>query len=174
MALITTLVFYFGDGAAAILVERATENDLYFLNKTKTVCVTDNIDDITYYSSLSKDFDERIQLSGSKVYRNGTSLTIDFTKQYLSENNLSITDFDYFIFHQSNFRMLNEISSSLKIPSKKMLINLDKVGNTASASIPLCLAQFKDKNTFKKGDRILLCSFGAGYSLAIADFNWST
>lgn len=163
----------FGDGAAALLIEQGNETDSFFVNKTKTVCITDHIDDITYYSSLSNDFDKRIQLDGSKVYKNGTSLTVNFTNQYLRENDLNVADFDYFIFHQSNIRMLNEISSSLKIPIEKMLINVKTVGNTAAASIPLCFAQFNEKKTFKHGNRILLCSFGAGYSLAIVDFNWN-
>ena len=165
--------FLFGDGAAAVLIECGKEDDLFHINATKTLCITDDIDDITYYSSLSNEYDKRIRLNGSKVYRNGTSSTIQFINQYLYDNQLKERDFDYFIFHQSNTRMLKDIGMKLNIASEKILVNVDSVGNTAAASIPLCLAKFKEKNTFKIGNRILLCSFGAGYSLALADVNWN-
>lgn len=159
----------FGDGAAAFLIE-ASENP--GIISTSSTCITDNINDITYLSPLSSDYDTVLNLEGYKVYRNGTNLTIKYIRDYLIENKLAIDDFDYVICHQANIRMLNEIAKELKIPSSKMLSNLENVGNTAAASIPLCAAQFDEKEKFKKGDRILLCSFGAGYALAHTDLIW--
>jgi 3-oxoacyl-[acyl-carrier-protein] synthase-3 len=162
----------FGDAAAAVLVER-DEQGAFGINRTETASVTDYIDDIVYFSSLSKDYDDTLRLKGTRVYKHGTGLTIDFVEQYLSKHDLSVESFDYFIFHQSNVRMLNDISERLTIPRRKMLTNLEHVGNTAAASIPLCLAEFYEQKTFAKGDRILLCSFGAGYTVGIVDLNWN-
>jgi 3-oxoacyl-[acyl-carrier-protein] synthase-3 len=162
----------FGDGAAAVLVEQ-TDEEAFGINNTESASITDYIDDITYFSSLSKDYNETLKLEGTKVYKHGTALTIDFVREYLSKNNLTVDSFDYFIFHQANIRMLNDIAGKLNIPTRKMLTNLECVGNTAAASIPLCLAQFHEKMTFSKGDRILLCSFGAGYTVGITDLNWN-
>lgn len=162
----------FGDAAAAVLLERGDEGS-YGVIRTETACITEYIDDIVYFSSLSKDFDETLRLQGTRVYRHGTALTISFLEEYLSKNDLTVDTFDHFIFHQSNVRMLRDISERVGIPRHKMLTNLEQVGNTAAASIPLCLAQSCEGNTFKKGDRILLCSFGAGYTVGIADLNWN-
>ncbi|HSS20965.1 MAG TPA: ketoacyl-ACP synthase III [Pyrinomonadaceae bacterium] len=162
----------FGDAAAAVLVERS-EDDAFGINGTEMASVTDYIDDIVYFSSLSKDYDDTLRLKGTRVYKHGTFLTIDFVEQYLSKHKLTVDAFDYFIFHQSNIRMLRDISERLAIPQEKMLTNLEHVGNTAAASIPLCLAQFHELKTFAKGDRILLCSFGAGYTVGIVDLNWN-
>lgn len=162
----------FGDAAAAVLVERAGEG-AYGINKTKTASITNYIDDIVYFSSLSKDFDETLRLQGTRVYRHGTALTISFVEEYLSQNNLSVDSFDYFIFHQANSRMLNEVGQHMRIPRRKMLTNLEHVGNTAAASIPLCLAQQHEAGVFAKGDRLLLCSFGAGYTVGVVDLTWS-
>lgn len=161
----------FGDAAAAVLVERADEAT-HGINRTETASVTDYIDDIVYFSSLSKDFDETLRLQGTRVYRHGTALTINFVEEYLSKHGLSVDSFDYFIFHQANIRMLNEVAGQMKIPKEKMLTNLEHVGNTAAASIPVCLSQQHEAGTFKKGNRLLLCSFGAGYTVGIVDLNW--
>lgn len=161
----------FGDAAAAVLVERV-DSGTFGINRTETASITDYIDDIVYFSSLSKDYTDTLRLKGTRVYKHGTNLTIDFVAQYLSKHNLSVDSFDYFIFHQSNIRMLRDISERLMISRQKMLTNLEHVGNTAAASIPLCLAQFHEQKTFAKGDRILLCSFGAGYTVGIVDLNW--
>lgn len=162
----------FGDAAAAVLVERV-DFGTYGINRTETASITDYIDDIVYFSSLSKDYTDTLRLKGTRVYKHGTNLTIDFVAQYLSKHGLSVGSFDYFVFHQANIRMLRDISNRLTIPRQKMLTNLEYVGNTAAASIPLCLAQFHEQKTFAKGDRILLCSFGAGYTVGIVDLNWN-
>lgn len=162
----------FGDAAAAVLVERC-DDGAFGINRTATASVTDYIEDIVYFSSLSKDYDDTLRLKGTRVYKHGTALTIDFVDEYLSNNDLSVDSFDYFIFHQSNVRMLNDISQRLSIPRDKMLSNLENVGNTAAASIPLCIAQFHEAKRFAKGDRLLLCSFGAGYTVGIVDLNWN-
>jgi 3-oxoacyl-[acyl-carrier-protein] synthase-3 len=163
----------FGDASAAVLVERCAEGAVFGINATETASVTDYIEDIVYFSSLSKDYDDTLRLQGTRVYRHGTALTISFVEEYLSKNDLSVGSFDYFIFHQSNVRMLHDISERIKIPQEKMLSNLEQVGNTAAASIPLCLAQSHESGTFARGDRILLCSFGAGYTVGIVDLNWN-
>lgn len=157
----------FGDGAGAFLLEAS--NDQGILH-TDSICVTDNISDIVCYSHLSKEKDKSLNLEGYKVYRNGTALTINYIKKYLTSKNFKIQDFDYVICHQANARMLRTISKALNIPQHKMLTNIKYVGNTASASIPICFAQ--NEKMFKSGNRILLCSFGAGYSLGLTDLIW--
>ncbi|MFZ0749857.1 MAG: ketoacyl-ACP synthase III, partial [Pyrinomonadaceae bacterium] len=127
----------FGDAAAAVIVERCEDSD-FGINRTETASVTDYIDDIVYFSSLSKDYDDTLRLKGTRVYKHGTALTLSFVENYFAKYELTVNSFDHFIFHQSNIRMLNDISERLDIPRQKMLTNLEQVGNTAAASIPLC------------------------------------
>jgi len=159
----------FGDGAGAMLIEAGNEDDKGIID-TRCLCVTDKISDINYFTSLSKDFNEKLELQGSKVYKNGVSITTTALQKYFLEKNISVANFDYFIFHQANDRILIDIQKRIGIPDSKMLKNIELVGNTAGASVPICFAKFDEKKQFKKGDRILFCSFGAGYTYGIIDF----
>ena len=100
-------------------------------------------------------------------------MTIGFAADYLEEFGLTVKDFDHFIFHQANTRMLDEISHKLSIPPSKMRKNLELIGNTAAASVPICMAQMNERGNLQEGERLFLCSFGAGYTIGIADIIWT-
>ncbi len=85
--------------------------------------------------------------------------------QVLKKNNLSFEEIDYFVLHQANGQMLEFIRKKLKIPQEKFIINIEKVGNTVSATIPIALKDMIDEQkTIQKGNRILIGGFGIGYS----------
>tara|TARA_R110002051_G_scaffold159061_2_gene230422 strand:+ start:2048 stop:3049 length:1002 start_codon:yes stop_codon:yes gene_type:complete len=107
----------------------------------------------------------------NKLYMNGPEIfnfTIDvipkLIKDVLHKNKIEIEDIDYFIFHQANKFMLNYLRKKLKVHSDKFYNNILETGNTVSSSIPIALKNAIDNKTIKKGDTVLLCGFGVGYS----------
>lgn len=161
----------FGDGAAAVLIEAKQDDDKRGVNNCLSKVVADDMKDVYFRTPFSCDnwADEKFELDGKKVYRHGVDLTSDFIGEFLKKNSLTLEDFKYIVPHQANIRMLKEIAVKLNVPIEKFLVNIHNVGNTAGASVPLCLSQKVEEGIVKKGDRLLLVSFGAGYTLSITD-----
>jgi 3-oxoacyl-[acyl-carrier-protein] synthase III len=91
-------------------------------------------------------------------------------REVLSRNQLETDDIQWVIAHQANLRILESVALRLELPMEKMLVNIEKYGNTSSASIPLCLYDFKD--SFKPGDNLLLTAFGSGYTWGAVWLTW--
>jgi len=160
----------FGDAAACVLIEPCSDEE-QGINTCWSKLIADNLKDVYYRTPFSSDnwANEKFNLDGHKVYAHGVGYTAPFIKEFLQKNALTLADFKYIVPHQANMNMLEEIAEQLDIPLSKFLINLEKMGNTAGASVPLCLSQEVEKGTILKGDRLLLVSFGAGYTLSITD-----
>jgi len=112
------------------------------------------------------------------LYMNGLEIfnfTIDVVPKtvydVLKKNKLSIGEIDYFVFHQANKFIINYLRKKLKIPEDKFLIDLKETGNTVSSSIPIGLKKLQDKGAVGKGSKVLVCSFGVGYSWAATLIN---
>lgn len=160
----------FGDGAGVVLLS-ATDDPHCILN-TKSKLNPEFMEDIVFYTKFSKNVIEEpeLKINGTRVYRHGINYTVNFIKDYLQENNLDIQIFDKFILHQANSRIIGEIASALNVDKSKFLSNIEFVGNTASASIPICFSESISSQSIKKYERVLFCSFGAGYTLSLTDF----
>lgn len=158
----------FGDGAGAALL-RSTDSDKSYIQKTKSIIKSDNQKDIDYQTKFSLQYSSQLKIQGTKVYQNGVNFTVEFLNAYFFENDLNVQNFDFVILHQANARIITKIANLLNIPSEKCLTNIELLGNTTAASIPICFAQNVEQGIIKKGDRILLCSFGAGYTLSLID-----
>lgn len=160
----------FGDSAASILIEASTSEALG-INHCDCKVVPDKTGDVYYKTPFSCEnwSNEKFELDGKSVYRHGVALMSEFISEFLQKHSLTFEDFTYIIPHQANMRMLREIAEKLNVPIEKFLVNIEHVGNTAGASVPLCLSQKVDEGIVKKGDRLLLVSFGAGYALSITD-----
>jgi len=164
----------FGDGAGAVLLEATGDNEDTIKGSLCKV-EADNLEDV-YFKTPFNTTDwshEKFELQGGKVYRSGVKFMAETIEQYLHENHLKLADFDYIIPHQSNMNMLNDTADLLNIGIEKFKINIEKVGNTGGASIPICLSQCVGNGEIKKGDRLLLVSFGAGYTVSIIDLLWA-
>lgn len=185
----------FGDGATAAKLKMEKEGDRGFrINKIvkwsppvdpKTLriptsiapelLVTEQDSQETIEDKLARR--DAFDIDGPKVYEIGIEYASSFVRNYLEENGLTLEDFDYVVPHQANGRMLDVLEDQFqfgfnKHGKQKMLRNIQTVGNTASSSIPLVLYDFKEAGTFQNGDRILTFSFGAGFTLGIADFEY--
>lgn len=166
----------FGDAAVACIVQVAddtSEISGFKLRNTFTELVPNHLQDVYYTSPFGmkdgqKWEDLQFELDGHAVYKHGIKFTKDFVTKYCDTFDVNLNQYDYFIPHQANTRMLETLRSDLEL-REKLLINIQKVGNTVASSTPLCLYHFLKNGQFKTGEKIMLCSFGAGYTLGILD-----
>jgi len=87
---------------------------------------------------------------------------VNISKEIIKKNKVNIEDIDFLIPHQANKRIINSVSKNININKKKVIITIDKYGNTTNGTIPISL--WNDESKFKKGNKIILSVFGAGFS----------
>lgn len=92
-------------------------------------------------------------------------------KEVMKKNNLTSESIDYLVPHQANQRILEVTRKNIGIEDKKVLMNIQKYGNTTAATLPLVLADYE--STFKTGDKILFAAFGGGFTWGAAYLTWN-
>jgi len=104
----------------------------------------------------------KIAMNGKEVFKFATSSIIDGVNQVLDKSQLSLEDIDYIIPHQANARIIEYTAKKLKTNLDKFYINVDKYGNTSSASIPIALNEMYEKGMMIEGKKIIMVGFGGG------------
>ena len=108
---------------------------------------------------------------GKTVYKYAVSGMADVAEKILERNNLTSDDVDWLIAHQANKRIIDATSSRINLPDEKVLINIEKYGNTTSGTLPLLLHDFEHK--FKKGDTLIFAAFGGGFTWGSIYLKWA-
>jgi 3-oxoacyl-[acyl-carrier-protein] synthase-3 len=90
----------------------------------------------------------------------------------MEENKLKPDDIDLFIPHQANMRIMKKVAESLEIPIDRVYVNIDRYGNTSSASIPVALDEANRSGRLKRGDLVLLDAFGGGFTWGAVMIRW--
>ena len=93
------------------------------------------------------------------------------SEEIMKRNNLSNEDIDFLVPHQANKRIIDATASRMGIKESKVLMNIEKYGNTTAATIPLILSDFENK--FKKGDNIIFAAFGGGFTWGASYLKWA-
>ncbi|HRN03483.1 MAG TPA: 3-oxoacyl-[acyl-carrier-protein] synthase III C-terminal domain-containing protein, partial [Muribaculaceae bacterium] len=107
---------------------------------------------------------------GRHVYKNAVTDMLTSTQDIMKRNKLGVNDIDYIVPHQANLRIIEAVAQRAGIPMDKVLVNIQYRGNTSAASIPICLDEYK--HTLKKGDKIILTAFGAGFTWGAMYIVW--
>lgn len=120
---------------------------------------------------FNKDAAERelhmnIVMKGREVFKEAVRRMTQVSEEVLRKVGFGIEDVDLVVPHQANMRILKAVGKSLGVPEEKVFINVDRFGNTGSASVPLALCQARDEGRISPGDLVLLTSFGAGFHWA--------
>jgi len=168
----------FGDGAAAVIISESDKKGILEFELGTDGSGMNNL--IVPNGGLRNKFnpDENDFIDENEYLRNNNCLYMngpeifDFTieqvpglvNRVLGKNNLTVETVDYVIFHQANKYMLDYLRKKIKIPAEKFYQNMEKTGNTVSATIPIALKDSIDNCVIKRGDKILLAGFGVGYS----------
>ena len=108
---------------------------------------------------------------GKSVYKYAVSGMADVSEKILQRNNLTSEDVDWLVAHQANRRIIDATASRINLPEEKVLINIQKYGNTTSGTLPLLLHDFEHK--FKKGDKLIFAAFGGGFTWGSIYLKWA-
>ena len=108
---------------------------------------------------------------GKTVFKYAVSNMADVSEKIMQRNNLSHNDVNWLAAHQANKRIIDATAHRMGVDSSKVLINIEKYGNTTSATLPLLLCDFEEK--FKKGDNIIFATFGGGFTWGAIYLKWA-
>lgn len=113
-----------------------------------------------------------IHMRGRDIFKFAVRSTGKAAAEVLAAAGLKVSDVDHFIPHQANVRIIEAAAKRLKLPGEKVLVNVDRYGNTSTASMPIALTEAVREDRIKKGDYILMVGFGAGLTWAAAVLKW--
>ncbi len=116
--------------------------------------------------------DSYILMSGKDVFKHAVRAMEDAIKGLLKRHGLSTSDIALMIPHQANIRILNKLVNRLGMPQENVYINVDRYGNTSAASIPIAIDEANRQGKINKGDLLLFCSFGGGFTWGSLLMQW--
>lgn len=168
----------FGDGAAAFMLEPTTEEygildselrtdgkGLPFLHMKAggSVCPPSHftVDNHMHY----------VYQEGRTVFKYAVSNMADITELVAEKNNLSAESIDWIIPHQANMRIIDAVAHRMELPIEKVMVNIQRYGNTSAATLPLCIWDYESK--LKKGDNLIFTAFGAGFTWGAVYVKWA-
>jgi 3-oxoacyl-[acyl-carrier-protein] synthase III len=168
----------FGDGAGAVLLEPTTE-DFGIMDYLAQV---DGVGRIHLHQKAGgsvkpashETVDARehfIYQEGQPVFKWAVSKMADVSVEIMKRNKLTADDIAWLVPHQANMRIIEATANRMKLDKEKVMINIERYGNTTSATIPLCLWEWESK--LKKGDNIILAAFGAGFTWGAIYLKWA-
>ena len=171
----------FGDAAAAVLVEPSTEEG-YGILDTIVRCDGSGRDALymraggSLMPATHETVDKRLHYiyqDGKSVFKVAVVSMADVSAEIMERNALSGKDVDWLVPHQANLRIIDATAKRMGLDSSKVMINIDRYGNTTAATIPLCLSEWWQQGKLKRGHRVVLASFGAGYTWGAILVRWS-
>ena len=168
----------FGDGAGAVLFEPNTEG----LGLQEEILKSDGIGreflKIEAGGSILPPSEETVKnkqhfvfQDGKTVFKYAVSGMADVSEKIMQRNNLSHDDINWLVAHQANRRIIDATANRMGLDEAKVLINIQKYGNTTSATLPLLLSDFE--NQLKKGDNIIFAAFGGGFTWGAIYLKWA-
>jgi len=168
----------FGDGAGALLLEPTTEE----IGIMDSIMKTDGSGRIHLHmkagGSLKPPSHETIDAKEHFIYQEGQPVfkfavtkMADVAAEIMEKNNLKSEDISYLVPHQANLRIIEATARRMGIGKEKVMINIERYGNTTDATIPLCLWEWEEK--LKKGDNVILAAFGGGFTWGSIWVKWA-
>lgn len=171
----------FGDGAGAAVVER-TEPDAPARILSSHLLSDGNLWELLYIPAggsrmevtpgrFSKNL-HKMRMYGKEIFKVAVRTLAEFANRALESNGYCIDDVDWFIPHQANYRIIEAVAKRLRCPMEKVVVNVDRYGNTSAATIPTALDQAVRDGRIQKGQLVLLDSFGAGLTYGAILMRW--
>ncbi len=168
----------FGDAAAAVLLEPTTEDvgiidhihhvdgsgRKFLYMKAGGSVRPPSIETVTNREHF-------VYQEGKVVFKFAVSRMADVSVEMMEKHNLTPETLDWLVPHQANMRIIEATAKRMGLPKEKVMINIQRYGNTTSATIPLCLYEWEDQ--LKKGDNIILAAFGGGFTWGAIYLKWA-
>lgn len=172
-----TTCILFGDGAGAVLLEESDDGtgiiDQRLYSEGDEECslyqpaggslnpaTKETVENMQHY----------VRQDGRSVFKKATLGMADVSLEIMERNNLEPEDVAWLVPHQANLRIIDATARRMGLSNEKVMINIDKYGNTTAATIPLCLYDWKDK--LNHGDNIVLAAFGGGFTWGAIYLKW--
>jgi 3-oxoacyl-[acyl-carrier-protein] synthase-3 len=114
-----------------------------------------------------------IKMDGNEVFRFATRVMASATLEVLDCSGLTVDDIDWIVPHQANIRIIQAAARGLKLPMDRFIVNLEKYGNTSTASIPIAMVEAIEKGQIKVGDKLVMVGFGAGLTWGALAATWT-
>ncbi len=174
-------VILFGDAGAAVLLEPTEDKSIGILDSI--LYMDGNGGDYlkqpaggsampTTVETINKGLNFLYQ-DGKVVFKEAVKKMADVSVEIMEKNNLTPDDVAYLVPHQANARIIKATADRMKLTMDKVILNIDKYGNTTSATIPLCISEYYHSGKIKKGDNLILSVFGAGYTWGSVYIKWA-
>jgi 3-oxoacyl-[acyl-carrier-protein] synthase-3 len=171
----------FGDGAGAVLLEPTEDINIGVLDSIL------RIDGIggkylrqpaggSLHPSSHETVEKRLHYvfqDGRAVFKDAVIGMADISVEIMEKNNLTPDEIAYLVPHQANLRIITATADRMGITKEKVMLNINKYGNTTAATIPLCISEYWREGKIKKGDNLILASFGAGYTWGSIWIKWA-
>ena len=176
----TTCVL-FGDGAGAVVVSPATEDEPHIIDFAHMIdgsggpalCMPAGGSKMPASKETVEKRLHYVKQEGAAVFKFAVKNTEEIARRVLQRNGLEPSQVDLFVSHQANRRIIEAAAERLGLGPDKVIINLEKYGNTTAGTIPLALADARAQGRLKKGDLVLLASVGAGFTVGAVLLRWS-
>lgn len=169
----------FGDGAGAVVVRKATESSGLLSSYIRS---DGNLAELLWRpaggvrvpmdAAVLDDRSHLVRMAGREVFKSAVRSMAEAADQALMKAGLTSEDIDLLIPHQANMRIIEATAKHTNIPLDKVFVNIDRYGNTSSATIPIALDEALEQGRIRRGDRILAVAFGAGFTWASAVLRW--
>jgi 3-oxoacyl-[acyl-carrier-protein] synthase III len=168
----STLVL-FGDGAGAVVLEATPAAGFLGFELGADGGGGENLWLPGSGSRIFDEADRHVKMNGREVFKFATRILVQSAENLLEECGLSIEDVDVYVPHQANMRIIDHATRKLGVPSDRVVINVDRFGNTSSGSIPLALADAAADGRLKPGKLVLMTGMGAGLTWGSALIRWT-
>jgi 3-oxoacyl-[acyl-carrier-protein] synthase-3 len=168
----STLVL-FGDGAGAVVLEPVGEGGFLGFELGADGGGGENLWLPGSGSRRFEDPDGMVKMNGREVFKFATRVMVSSAEKILAECGVSVEDIDVYVPHQANKRIIDHAARKLGIPEEKVVVNVDRFGNTSSGSIPLALADAVADGRLHEGELVLMTGMGAGLTWGSALIEWT-
>ncbi len=169
----------FGDGSGAAVVQASDEDggiiSTYLCGDGSLASLLHAPIGGTRTRLTKENFDlkqHNIIMAGSEVFKSAVRAMEDSASKVIQQAGLKPGDIDLLIPHQANIRIIEATAKRLKIPMDKVYVNIDRYGNTSSASVPIALDEARKKGIIKQGYKVVLVAFGGGFTWGAALIKW--
>lgn len=169
-----SLCVLFGDGAGAVVV---TEGEELFISRLTTVSKTDclhylrKLEPTPYITK--EESSAPMYMNGKEVFKTAVLSSARDIATLLKQAGLKPDDIKYYVLHQANMRIVDAIANYLKLDMSYFPHNVERCGNTSSASVPLLLDELARDGKLQRGDKILMSAFGAGFTTGACIIEWA-
>jgi 3-oxoacyl-[acyl-carrier-protein] synthase-3 len=169
----------FGDGAGAVVLERVDDGGILGFELGadgrggSDLCVPAGGSRTPITSEALEQELNFIQMRGQEVFRFATRVMVTSAEELLTECGADVDDVDLYVPHQANKRIIDHAVKNLGLDPSKVLMNIDRYGNTSSASIPICLAEARERGLLEDGTRVLMSAVGAGLTWGSVYMAWT-